>query len=433
MIFEFTYTECTSPGPFKKQTGFKVKSARIYKLAANSTDFGGKHFDSFDTEDENGNLLQDTLDEILAHNSKLDAATTNLGGFSAPLIGPFSSPEEFAGIPKGFIYDLVQLPEGKFAWLLARLSTSGPANGRPGNPFHQGVLITSGKAKKGIQQHAMQSSDLDSPRPIDFFTWTGWLNPRGDIQVNASNLRSSDLPFPEISAEEMSVEHSEFITQHGENAIEVFKNVERAFLGSLPVDLPGGESEEFRNWVSVVSHLIPASVSWFCGFGSTWTQPSSSVQNIKLQNKDRLVNFPQFFWEKAFPKDFDGDTAWAYLAAKVFEYELDMVVYDAINQVDKAFSWSAIDDSMQYALIPLPLVLLGLTLEDFGDEGAEVAAECADLLQRVQWPTYRGDHSSFNTLWEMLETPESLYNRLEDKHQLERKIDFLLPPPKENA
>jgi hypothetical protein len=433
MIFEFTYTECTSPGPFKKQTGFKVKSARIYRINDDSTSIRADLFRSFDTEDKDGNLIQGTLDEVVAHMSELDAATTHLGGFSAPLIGPFSSPEEFAGIPKGFIYDLVQLPERKFAWLLARLSTSGPANGRPGNPFHQGILITSGDSKFGLKIHATQYSKLDSPRPIDFFTWTGWLNPRGDIQVDASNLRSSNLPYPEISAEEISVEHSEFVTRHGDFAIEVFKNVERSFLNSSPVALPGDNSEEFRSWVSVVSHLIPASAAWFCGFGSTWTQPSTSVQNIKLPNKETTLNFPQFYWSKQIPLDIDGDTSWAFIASKLFEYELDMVVHDSINQIDKAFSWSAIDGAMSYALIPLPLAILGLTPEDFGDDGDLVATECSDLLRKIDWPTYRGDSRALEDLLESLRAPESLYSTLHDRSQLERKLDALLPLPKENT
>ena len=98
MIFEFTYTECTSAGPFKKETGFKVKSVRLYKLAAGSSDSHETLFNAFDTEDGQGNLIRETLDEIVLHSSKVDAATTRLGGYSAPLVSPFSSPEEFAEI-----------------------------------------------------------------------------------------------------------------------------------------------------------------------------------------------------------------------------------------------------------------------------------------------------------------------------------------------
>jgi hypothetical protein len=83
--------------------------------------------------------------------------------------------------------------------------------------------------------------------------------------------------------------------------------------------------------------------------------------------------------------------------------------------------------------MPLPLAILGLTLEDFGDEGAEVAAECADLLQRVQWPIFRGDSDAYNALWEMLDAPESLYNSLHDRIQLERKLDLLSHTTKEQA
>jgi hypothetical protein len=157
------------------------------------------------------------------------------------------------------------------------------------------------------------------------------------------------------------------------------------------------------------------------------------MQSIKLKDRDRLLNFPQFYWNKEGPKDIDGATAWAYLASKIFEYELDLVVFDSINQVDRAFSWSAINDSSQYALIPLPLAVLGLTLEDFGEEGAEVAAQCANLLQRVQWPAYRGESSSLEVLWEMLEGPESLFSSLDVRNQIERKLEDLLPEPKENS
>jgi hypothetical protein len=87
---------------------------------------------------------------------------------------------------------------------------------------------------------------------------------------------------------------------------------------------------------------------------------------------------------------------------------------------------------MSYALIPLPLAILGLTQEDFGDDGNLVATACAEILERIHWPTNRGDSRAFEALWEMLEAPESLYNSLDDRSHLERKLDALLPLPKES-
>jgi len=421
MIFEFTYTECTSPGPFKKETGFKVKSARVYEpagLDASDNSF----FTAFDAQDEEGNPIQETLNRVIQNNSKLDAATTHLGGFEAPPIGPFSTPEEFASIQKGFIYDVVRFPEGGLAWLLARLSTSGPANGRPGNPFHQGILIMDRHAKVALLNHATTNSELEYPRPIDILTWSGWLNPRGDVQVDSSNLRSSDLPFPEISAEEMSVQHSKFVSEQGELALDVFSDAARAFMRGLPVSLPGKDTEEFRTWVSVISHLIPPSVSWFCGFGSTWRKPVLTIKELGL---------PQLYWDKQFTQEGREVESWAYLASKVFEYDLDLLAYDSVNQVDMAFGWTN-QDHLSYALVPLALGILGLTVDDFGDEGADIAVECATVLLRTEWPKHRGESSFFNSLWESLEEPESLYNTLEDKNQLERRLDALLPPVKDN-
>ena len=423
MIFEFTYTECTSPGPFKKETGFKVKSARIYKLAADQDNADGSIVEAFDTEDEDGNLIQETLNEVIQNNSRLDAATTHLGGFEAPYIGPFSTPEEFASIQKGFIYDLVRFPEGGLAWILARLSTSGPANGRPGNPFHQGILIMNKPAKVTLLNHSTANSELEYPRPIDILTWSGWLNPRGDVQVDASNLRSSDLPFPEISAESMSVQHSMFVAEQGELALDVFSNVARAFMRGLPVALPGKDTEEFRTWVSVVSHLIPPSVSWFCGFGSTWRNPVPTFKELGL---------PQFYWNKQFAQEDIEVESWAYLVSKVFEYDLDLLAYDSINQVDMAFRWTN-EDHVSYALVPLALGVLGLSAEDFGEDSKDIAVECATILLRAEWPKRRGESSFFNNLWESLEEPESLYNTLQDKNQLERKFEALLPPVKDQT
>lgn len=421
MIFEFTYTECTSPGPFKKETGFKVKSARIYKSADDLDVPDGLIVEAFDTEDEEGNPIQEIVNEVIRNNSKLDAATTHLGGFDAPHIGPFSTPEEFASIQKGFVYDLVRFPDGGLAWLLARLSTSGPANGRPGNPFHQGILITNKPAKVALLSHATANSELEHPRPIDILTWTGWLNPRGDVQVDSSNLRSSDLPFPEISAEEMSLQHSKFVSEQSEVALDVFSHVARGFIRGLPVSLPGEDTEEFRTWVSVVSHLIPPSVSWFCGFGSTWRTPVLTFKELGL---------PQLNWNKQFsPEELEVES-WAYLVSKVFEYDLDLLAYDSINQVDMAFGWTN-QDHLSYALVPLALGILGLTVDDFGDEGQDVAVECATILHKAEWPKHRGESSFFTSLWESLEEPESLYNTLEDRNQLERKLDSLLPPVKD--
>lgn len=420
MIFEFTYTECTSPGPFKKETGFKVKSARVYKV---SGELGSPDLEAFDVEDDRGVVDQDTLGEIIANSSKIEAATTHLGGYNAPPIGPFSSPEEFASITKGFIYTLVRFPEGKWAWLLARLSTSGPANGRPGNPFHQGILVLDKASKAALIRHAVHNSRLEDPRPIDLLTWNGWLNPRGDVQVDSSNLRSSDLPHPVNSAEDMSLEHSHHIAYQGEAALDVFSAAARSFMRGMPVPVPGVDSEEFRRWVSVLSHLIPSSVSWFCGFGSTWRGPAPTLQEVGL---------PQFYWtNERVPEDQDVE-AWAYLASKTFEYDLDLLVYDRINQVDKSFNWTR-EEHMSYALMPLPLSLLGLPAEDFGDEGPEIAEESARLLLRTQWPRYRGDSKAFEELWESLEMPESLFNSLEDRTQLESKLDLLIPLPKDQA
>lgn len=422
MIFEFTYTECTSAGPFKKETGYKVKSARIYKLSTTSPEQDDSIFTAFDSENSEGGTVQETLDELVEHQSKLDTATTHLSGFNAPPIGPFSTPEEFAAIPKGFIYDLVRLPDGKLAWLLARLSTSGPAYGRPGNPFHQGILIMNRSAKAGLLRHANQHSELHSPRPIDMLTWAGWLNPRGDVQVDASHLRASNLPFPEISPEEMSVLHGQFVSERFEKALDVFSGVSRSFMRGSPVPIPGQDSEEFRDWVSVVSQLIPSSVSWFCGFGSTWKSPAQTLEGVGL---------PQFYWSNSQPQESSDVESWAFAASKVFEHDLDLLVYDSINQIDQAFSWTR-EDHTSYALIPLALAVLGLSVGDLGEDEMEVANECASLLQRVQWPMYRGESTLFENLWEMLEAPDSLFNTLADRGQLERKLDNLLPP-KENA
>lgn len=437
MIFEFTYTECTSPGPFKKETGFKVKSVRLYKLAAGSSDSHQTLFNAFDTEDEQGNLIRETLDEIVLHSSKIDAATTRLGGYSAPLVSPFSSPEEFAEIPKGFIYDLLQLPDGNSAWLFARLSTSGPANGRPGNPFHQGFLVPAA-TKSAIQGHASLFSGVESPRPIDLFTWTGWLNPRGDAQVDSSNLRSSSLLFPEISAEELSVAHLKFMSENKSTAFEVFRNVAGSFLVSKPTALPGKDSQEFSKWVSVVSHLIPPSVSWFCGFGSTWKTPAAAFQSALVSpNKERnsveSCIFPQLFWSIKPLEGLVGVNSWARIATKVFEYELDMVVYDSINEIDKAFKWEPAYNHMSYALAPLALAALGLTAYDFGEEGIEIATACADLLEELTWPSSSGDPLSVSALVNMLKGPESLYSTLVGRNKLDQKLNDLSNPTKENT
>jgi|694.fasta_scaffold45597_3 hypothetical protein len=434
MIAEFTYTECTSSGPFKKETGFKVKSVRLYKPVEDHTSESGTTFVGFDTDREDGQVNAPVLNEVSEHYLHIDAATSHLGGFAAPPLGPFSSPAEFLALPKGFVFDLVRSGGGTKSWLLARLSTSGPANGRPGNPFHQGILTLSEDPKNTFLQIAAATPELDSVRPIDIFSWSGWLNPRGDIEVNASNLRSSELPHPETSTEELSVNHSDFVTQQGIFARQVFSRVAGAFLSRSSVPLPGVDSEELRNWVSVISHLLPPSICWVCGFGSTWLEPSSSLQEVPWVKDTsqsegiRRVNLPQLFWNPAEHAKVAEDYSWGYLASKVFEHDLDLLVYDSINQIDKAFGWSPELDSVSYALIPLALAMLSLSAEDFGHDALEVAKTCEGLLLKATWPKHRGHSDAFSTLWEMLEEPTSLYKSLGDRLQLDSKLDDLSPP-----
>lgn len=434
MIAEFTYTECTSSGPFKQETGFKVKSVRLYKAVEDLTSEFGTTFVGFDTEREDGQVNAPVLDEVSEHYLHIDAATSHLGGFVAPPLGPFSSPAEFLALPKGFVFDLVTSVGGTKSWLLARLSTSGPANGRPGNPFHQGVLTLSEDPRNSFLQMAVATPELDSVRPIDVFGWSGWLNPRGDNEVNASNLRSSTLPQPETSTEELSVYHSNFVTQQGTFAREVFSRAAGAFLSNSPVPLPGVDSEEFRNWVSVISHLLPASICWVCGFGSTWLEPSSSLKEVPwmqdLSQPEGIdpVNLPQLFWNPAEHGKVAEDYRWGYLASKVFEHDLDLLVYDSINQIDKAFGWSPELDGISYALIPLALAMLSLSAEDLGHDALDVAKTCEDLLLQASWPKHRGHSDAFSTLWEMLEEPASLYKGLAGRPQLDSKLDELSPP-----
>ena len=406
MILEFTYTECTSPGAFKKETGFKIKSLAAYE------------------QGEDGIFLRLDVEKSFAANrdyikSILDSATSSLTGYAAVDVDPFATPAEFLALPRGFIYSPIELPDGSSAWLLARLSTSGPGNGRPRNPFHQGFLMLS---RESGQQLVSDSRFEDNIflRPVDFTRWRGWLNPRGDAQVDSSNLNESTFPQLEVSLEELSEQHSQKVSENLAYSSNVLTLVARNLKSSSSTPLPGANSTEFFNWTDIVSHLIPGSVIWELPFASTWTMPQERLSRL---------GFHHFYWSNEVPDGTIEIENWAFLATKVFELGLEVVVYDAINEIDLAFNWTNLDH-ISYAMIPLGLSLLCLPVDDFGPFSIEVSAACFNMLNEVIWPIYSSGGSALEDLKNRLTSQNTLMSTLAEKHILLRKIETLSVMPK---
>jgi predicted molibdopterin-dependent oxidoreductase YjgC len=168
MFVSFAYTECVSPGPFKKESGFKFKSVVQNAVGQSSSS------------------ISDSELQIL-----LDKASGAFLPYRAPEIDPFMTREQFNALDKQF--SIQRLDESHT--MFTRMFTSGVSNGRPGNPFHQGFVFSKSKILAIVRSTA-DMADLEFARPVDFNDWADWLNPKGDAELEASELEQDNPPLP---------------------------------------------------------------------------------------------------------------------------------------------------------------------------------------------------------------------------------------------
>jgi hypothetical protein len=252
MFASFIYTECVSAGPFKRESGFKFKSVMEFPLT--------------------GEAVTSTKLE-----ARLNQASAAFLPYKAPTIDPFMKPEEFEALDKQ--WSLQELSPGSF--MFTRLFTSGVSNGRPDNPFHQGFIFDTVDVFE-ILDSTSQMSGLANSRPADFVRWHDWSNPRGDDELEAAELEEDNPPMPAVDSTEWALIAERLFEFDVDESLQITSGFASAIFEGRNFGIDTGDLDEYLDWVSLLTHLVPAQTGWSTQFTSNQAARLFSHQPAKL-------------------------------------------------------------------------------------------------------------------------------------------------------
>lgn len=250
MFAAFIHTQCESPGPFRDDAGYKIKSAARFSP------------DGVDLSLHDSALIEE----------RLERAVGTLPVYTPPEIGPFISNEEFLALRRTWHYLEIPTPTTNGEpepqhFVFCRQFTSGDAGGRPKNPFHQGFVIGLADISM-VEALAQELAEFPEARPADFAWWHDWLNPRGDNELEVAQLEQDNPPLPGLSVDrrrallETLVDVDEAITLH--NLSQAALAISKGQSAGIRAD----DEMDFLLWVSLVTHLLPSRLAWSIPFST---------------------------------------------------------------------------------------------------------------------------------------------------------------------
>lgn len=311
MPYLFSYTECEAPGPFQSKAGFKVKSL--------------------------SSLLPHPADADLER--LINVTVANFPTYQAPRVDAYLSAEEFKSLPK--IWSYIPVIDGYFAFM--RLATSGTKMGRPGNPFHQALLIKFQDVQL-LVEHANRKG-LENLTPADLYLWN-WPNPRGDVEVEKEIYDAQALPIPEINEIEMSETWERIISEP--SALNSSRQFESRFLSSSPrsLDLP---EKDYFSLLSLLLRLIPLEYSWSC--------PFSNLPETMLPRDFDPQLFPAISRSQEKLLELSHQSVfWAELVELIVESGFQLEAIKSVQEISRLFNYSL--RAHRQALLFLPLAIL---------------------------------------------------------------------------
>ena len=364
MFVSFTYTECVSPGPFKKESGFKFKSVVQNTLGPAS-------------EGASDSALQTLLDK----------ASGAFLPYRAPEIDPFMSREQFDALDKQ--WSLQRLDESHT--MFTRMFTSGVSNGRPGNPFHQGFVFSKSDTMAIIQSTA-DMADLEYARPVDFSDWADWLSPKGDIELEESALEQDNPPLPAKDNHSWSLSIENLFLAEPQRTLTLLGEFESSIRELRSARVPSMNTEDFLIQVSLLTHLIPLLPAWRLEYS---TGSVKSVSHPSLQ----MVTSPITDAPAAGP--------WAQLAFEILSNKQLTSIDGSIGQLTSVLSFA--EDKPASWLTALPLAV-ALTPSGSVEPslGSRLASQADSLLTGLPVPVAWTNSVASEMLLDQLSSPNQL-------------------------
>lgn len=361
MFASFIYTECISPGPFKRESGFKFKSVQEIELP--------------DSQPSKDSLEQ-----------RMNLASAAFLPFKAPSVDSFMTPDEFLALDKQWA--LQELGPGNF--MFSRLFTSGVSNGRPDNPFHQGFIYDFSDVAT-IVSSTSDLTGLAYARPADFASWADWHNPRGDAELEAAELEQHNPPMPAIDSEDWNRAAERIFEADVDESLQIASGFEAAMRDGLNFGIDAGEVREFLDWVSFLTHLVPVNAGWSMQF----TSNELAKHFTKLPPRTSVYRADSYVARRSV-------TDWASLVQVVIEAGIYSDVEAKVGELSDALLFDPNNGLQSLSALPLACCFIDQDLMDQEDLKL-MATLVASLLNDLVPPTHWRSEASSQLLFAQLE------------------------------
>jgi hypothetical protein len=381
MFVSFTYTECVSPGPFKKESGFKFKSVV-----------------------QNATIQNSSSVPITELQSLLDRASGAFLPFRAPDIDPFMTRQQFNALDKQWSNQRLDESHTMFT----RMFTSGVSKGRPGNPFHQGFVFSKADIKAIVRLTA-DLSGLEFARPVDFSGWADWLNPKGDAELEASELEQDNPPLPGKDDNSWKLSIENLFKAQPQVVLDLLSEFEASLRKSRTCRVFSTSTEDFLTKVSLLTHLIPLLPAWRMEFS---TGQLSSAKSPSLQMVDSAVI------------DAPVPGPWAQLAFDLLANNQIHNIDRSIGQLSSVLTFAEDKPISWLAALPLAVALTPAQSLD-SDLGVKLANSADLLLSGLPFPVSWSNAAANEMLLDLLSAPEQLLRQFSRSESVYRELSEL--------
>lgn len=224
--------------------------------------------------------------------SLFDRVAAALPPYVPPKIDPFMTAEQFQALPKTWVYRYLGKGDGSEdrAFTFLRLFTSGVSNGRPDNPFLQGFVFSNAKdVLRYVYVELPEKWGFRNLRPADLRGWAGWLDPRGDAELESAEIAPIDSHGLVRSYENWLESVEDLFELAPAEALYNLSGYANAVATKTDFYLCASNESSFLEWVSILTHLIPSRSGWQVQFtsGHSCEVLATNLVGVRLARADQ--------------------------------------------------------------------------------------------------------------------------------------------------
>jgi hypothetical protein len=249
-------------------------------------------------------------------------------------------------------------------------------------------------------------ADLEFARPVDFYDWADWLNPKGDAELEDSELEQDNPPLPGTDNSSWKLSVEKLFKEQSQQVLALFSEFEAALRESRTCKVPSTCAEDFLTKVSLLTHLIPLIPSWRMEYstGQLSSGQATSLQMVGPDEDDAPVPSP-----------------WAQLAFDLLANDQIHNVDRSIGQLTSVLTFAEDKPSSWLAALPLAVALSPVQTLESGLAG-KLANSADAILAGLPVPVSWTNAAASEMLLDSLASPNQLLKQFSRSEAVYRKL-----------